>query len=305
LGRELDQLGSSERSDDDDDEQLEPLRHEDDQDDEDDQDESARGETQAQQKQRKPRKPRQPDVSREDRASRSKARKGQAKSAKSAQTESAQPAQTVPDPKTYAEAMAGPDAPLWKAAVSEQLQGHRDLRSYEEVIVPLSRRVISGKWVFVSKLGPNGKVLRRRARFVVRGFLQQRGVDYKEVFSPTIRKEQVRLMIAVAAKQTGLKISEGCTVRVLSKGDVTDAYLNAPMPEGEEVLFELPQGYEPTLVAPPGMKVVARSLTAIPGMRQAGRVWNGHLHQTLLERGSSSVRWHRVSTSRRWTRATS
>jgi hypothetical protein len=72
---------------------------------------------------------------------------------------------------------------------------------------------------------------------------------------------------------------------VLAKGDVTNAYLTAPMPEDEEVLFELPQGYVPKLSAPAGHKVVALSLKAQPGLKQAGRVWNEHLHKSLLEQG--------------------
>ena len=71
----------------------------------------------------------------------------------------------------------------------------------------------------------------------------------------------------------------------MCKADVTNAYLTAPLPEDEEVLFELPEGYVPKLRAPDGHKVVARSVKAQQGLKQSGRVWNKHQHNCLIEQG--------------------
>jgi hypothetical protein len=60
-------------------------------------------------------------------------------------------------------------------------------------------------------------------------------------------------------------------------GDVYSAYTNADMPEGEEVLFDLPEGYRP--------KLVARSSKARQGTKQAGRVWNRYQHKCMTEQG--------------------
>jgi hypothetical protein len=38
---------------------------------------------------------------------------------------------------------------------------------------PRDRRVLGGKWVYKLKRGPNGEVLRYKARWVVRGFEQE------------------------------------------------------------------------------------------------------------------------------------
>jgi len=57
------------------------------------------------------------------------------------------------------------------------------------------------------------------------------------------------------------------------------------LPEDEEVLFELPEGYVPKLSAPDSHKVVARSIKAQHGLKQSGRVRNQHQHKCLLEQG--------------------
>ena len=54
-----------------------------------------------------------------------------------------------------------------------------------------------------------------KARIVARGFTQQEGIDYQETYSPTVRMESIRMMVAAAA-------SEGMQ---LEQMDVTTAFL--------------------------------------------------------------------------------
>jgi hypothetical protein len=126
-------------------------------------------------------------------------------------------------PLTYASALAQPEAEHWQAAMDEHMKVQEELGSFKEVIVKEGRRVIPTKWVFVVKTEPSGKIERFKARYVLLGFLQKYGVDYKEVFSPTIRGEQIRLMVSVGAKMKGMRLRKGIKVIVLSKGDVTSA----------------------------------------------------------------------------------
>jgi hypothetical protein len=95
---------------------------------------------------------------------------------------------------------------------------------------------------------------------VIQGFRQRQGLDFNEVFSPTIRSEQMRLALALAAKWTGRtrRTTNGKMGVQITEADVSDAYLTAPLPADEHVLFELPEGYVPTCRAPPGSRVVAR-----------------------------------------------
>ena len=73
-----------------------------------------------------------------------------------------------------------------------------------------------------------GALEKHKARIVAQGFLQQEGVDYTETYSPTVRFESIRMMIAAAA-------SEGMQ---LEQMDVTTAFLYADLEE--EVYLEHP-----------------------------------------------------------------
>ncbi|KAG8463413.1 hypothetical protein KFE25_004924 [Diacronema lutheri] len=195
-------------------------------------------------------------------------------------------AQDVVIPKNYKQAMRSQQAEQWQAAVQEHLAGHEQLGTFAEVLVPLGTWALPSQWVFALKADPDGKVERFKARSVLMGNFQRPGVDFQEVFSPTIRPEQVRLLIALGAKmQTGkaqrFKDATIGSFAVITKGDVKDAYLNSSLDEDERPLHSLPQGYVTKTVAPSGYKVVGRSLKAHPGLRQSGRAWH-RLHRSSL-----------------------
>ena len=64
---------------------------------------------------------------------------------------------------------------------------------------PMAER-LGSKWVFKEKIGADGSIEGYKARLVAQGYLQQRGLDYDETFSPVVRSESVHAMIALAAK---------------------------------------------------------------------------------------------------------
>lgn len=77
------------------------------------------------------------------------------------------------------------------------------------------------KCIFKVKLSPKGRIVKHKARLIARGFLQRQGIDYSEVFTPVVRHEAIRLMLALA-----------CSKRwTLSPMDVKSAFLNGPLNE--------------------------------------------------------------------------
>jgi hypothetical protein len=196
-------------------------------------------------------------------------------------------------PKNYKQAMESPQAAEWTAAMQEHLDMHDQLGTWQEVFKPLHQRAIPCRWVFATKTDADGEVTRYKARTVVWGNLQKEGIDFGETFSPTVRGEQVRLLIAIGAQIYGHKLRECAHIQdvtviavssILGVGDVKNAYLNSPLEE-DNVLTELPQGCKPKRSAPAGSKVLARQIKAHPGLRQAGRAWYKTVRAELLARG--------------------
>ena len=173
------------------------------------------------------------------------------------------------DPKTYKQAMRLPDAVKWVEACAAEVASLVENKVFTVVDRPASHPVITSKWVFKKKRGITGDVEKYKARIVARGFMQEEGVDYGETYSPTVRFESIRLMMAAAA-------SDGLHMEQL---DVTTAFLYADLEE--EVYLEIPQGmFEEEM---PGM--VLRLLKALYGLKQSPRMWNLHVDKALGEFG--------------------
>ena len=82
----------------------------------------------------------------------------------------------------------------WMNACREELEALRQRKVYSLVDRPKGRKVIKCRWVFDQK--SDG---RKRARLVAKGFSQVEGIDYDEIFSPVVRYETFRLVMALAA----------------------------------------------------------------------------------------------------------
>lgn len=59
--------------------------------------------------------------------------------------------------------------------------------SYDLVKPPKSKRAMKNKWVFKLKIKENNSQPRYKSRLVVKGFSQEKGVDFKEIFSPIVK----------------------------------------------------------------------------------------------------------------------
>lgn len=207
-------------------------------------------------------------------------------------------------PQTWDQAMGSPLAEKWREAVHEHLDGIQSKGAngtFVERLVPVGTRLIPTKWVFSVKTKEN-EVIRFKARVVVQGFRQREGIDFDETFSPTVRSEQVRLLMATAARECGRLRASGdkdrfdmCAVTLAetaATGDCKDAYNTAALDENERLLIVLPPGYEPRLKASNGYRVAGMLETAMPGIRQGGRKWSMHFDELACGRiGFVASKW--------------
>lgn len=136
------------------------------------------------------------------------------------------------EPVTYEEAISGPDAEEWRKAIDEELQAHATNGTWKMVDLPPHRKAIGAKWVF--KIKHTVSRNRFKARLCAKGFAQKVGIDYEETFSPVVRYDSVRALLAVAAQKE----------MRMRQFDVKTAFLNGEL--HEEIYMTVPEGLEVT-----------------------------------------------------------
>ena len=174
------------------------------------------------------------------------------------------------EPTTVKEALNGPDAHKWKKAMEAEFESINDNKVWSLVELPGDRKPITTKWVFKKKLGPDGSVSTFKARLVAQGFSQKLGIDYEETFSPVVRFESVRTVLALAA-QNNLEVHQM---------DVKSAFLNGEL--NENLYVTQPEGF-----AISGKEnLVCKLHKALYGLKQLPKCWNNQLDQYLKELNS-------------------
>ena len=136
----------------------------------------------------------------------------------------------LPDPRTVREAMAAPDAEGWRDAMDREMQNLKSHDVYELVPRTHDMRTLGLGWVLHQKF-QNGVFEKNKGRLVARGNHQRPGIDYGESFSPVMRLESLRTLLALAATRD-LDVIQF---------DITSAYLHGTLKE--KVYMEQPEGY--------------------------------------------------------------
>lgn len=119
---------------------------------------------------------------------------------------------------------------------------------------PKGRKVVDSIWVFKIKHNADGSIDRYKARLVAKGFTQIKGLDFDETFSPVVRYDTLRLLLALSAHHNW-------TPRQL---DIKTAFLYGLLKE--DIYMELPEGSRT-----PGK--VAKLNRCIYGLKQSPREW--------------------------------
>lgn len=157
----------------------------------------------------------------------------------------------------------------WQAAMKEELAMIEKNETWQLVERPKGRKVIGVRWVFRTKLNPDGSVNKHKARLVVKGYAQVWGVDFSETFAPVARLDTVRMLLAIAAHK-GWKVAQL---------DVKSAFLNGELKE--EIYIEQPEGF----AVKGAEEKVYKLKKALYGLKQAPRQWYSKIDSHLLELG--------------------
>lgn len=128
--------------------------------------------------------------------------------------------------------------------------------TWELVAPPPNRSIISTKWIFRRKYNSDGSLARYKARFVVRGFSQQPGLDFYETFSPVLKMTSLRFLLALATIYD----------YHIHQMDVITAFLHGVL--REEIFISQPEAY----IKPGNESKVCRLLKSLYGLKQAPRI---------------------------------
>ena len=164
------------------------------------------------------------------------------------------------DPSSVAEAKSTPDKAKWEEAMEREMESLHSNEVWELVEPPPNRKIV---------VDADGAVARYKARLVAQGCTQRFGLDYEETFSPVVRFESVRSVLALGAQH---KLQ-------LHQMDVSTAFLHGELPE--EVYMTQPEGF----IEQGKEHLVCRLKRSIYGLKQSPRCWNHALDSQLKGMG--------------------
>ncbi|PNX68147.1 hypothetical protein L195_g056008, partial [Trifolium pratense] len=151
--------------------------------------------------------------------------------------------------------------------MDEELEALHKNQTWKLVPRTPNLHVIGSKWVFKSKLKPDGSLDRLKARLVAKGYHQVDGVDYTETFSPVIKPGTIRLIITIALVQKW-------SIRQL---DVKNAFLHGVL--SENIYMEQPPG----IIDLQYPNHVCKLQKALYGLKQAPRAWFDRFSSFLID----------------------
>ena len=181
-----------------------------------------------------------------------------------------------PDTMYLDDALKAPDRNEFIKAMQHEVAQHEE-RGHWVMIprtqVPTGTKILPAVWSMKRKRRvATGKVYKHKARLNIGGHKQEYGVNFWETYSPVVNWFTIRLFLTLAlifqwhTRQIDF-------VLAFPQADVEcDMYM--AIPRG----FTLPEGYN-------SKDYCLKLRKNVYGQKQAGRIWNKHLHKGLMKMG--------------------
>jgi len=105
------------------------------------------------------------------------------------------------EPRSYIDIFNMKDKDKWLKAVDEELDNMKRMNVFTIVDkVPKHANVVSTRWVLKYKRDANGKIVKYKAILVAKDYTQVYGIDYKNTFSPTLKQDTLKTIIAITVQ---------------------------------------------------------------------------------------------------------
>ncbi|GJZ30517.1 putative RNA-directed DNA polymerase [Tanacetum coccineum] len=173
------------------------------------------------------------------------------------------------EPECYAEAMEDEHKKEWFEAMEDEMNSLHENNTFELVKLPKGKRALKNKWVYKLKTEEHTSRPRYKARLVVKGFSQKRGIDFDEIFSPVVKMGSIRVVLGLAAS-LDLEVEQM---------DVKTAFLHGDL--DKEIYMEQPEGFQ--VKGKEGY--VCRLQKSLYGLKQAPRQWYKKFESVIGKQG--------------------
>jgi hypothetical protein len=174
-----------------------------------------------------------------------------------------------PQPKSVKEALAGKYSAEWRKAIDSEL-AQMDERG---VLRWIDGKKLKGKplksKIVLRVSYDNDMKLKFKARLVVCGYAQRKGIDFHETFAPTTSTFVVLLLLSIAAS-----FGYHCV-----GFDVGGAFLEGLNDVNLSIIF--PREVTPSDIYPRYYEVIK----SLYGEKQAPKIWNDHFNRILVAMG--------------------
>nr|GFB60908.1 retrovirus-related Pol polyprotein from transposon TNT 1-94 [Tanacetum cinerariifolium] len=99
------------------------------------------------------------------------------------------------EPECYVEAIEDEQKKEWFEAMQDEMNSLHENNTFELVKLPKGKRALKNKWVYKLKTEEHTSRPRYKARLVVKGFSQKRGIDFDEIFPPVVKMGSIRVVL--------------------------------------------------------------------------------------------------------------
>ena len=167
---------------------------------------------------------------------------------------------------TYEDVMQRDDKDYWQKAMQDEKESLKKNNTWELVDMEKAenKKILTNKWVF--RIKDNGTY---KARLVVGGCQQTKGLDYDEVFSPVVNINSLRLLLAISVQKD----------YQMKKFDIKTAFLYGTI--SEDIYMQIPEGYRDE----ENSGKICKLKKALYGLKQAPMRWNKYFTNFLKENG--------------------
>ncbi|KAG7553078.1 Zinc finger CCHC-type superfamily [Arabidopsis thaliana x Arabidopsis arenosa] len=173
------------------------------------------------------------------------------------------------EPESFDEALEDEHKDEWHDAMGDEMDSFAENHTFELVKLPKGKKALLNKWVYKIKHDETSLSPRYKARLVVKGYGQKKGIDYDEIFSPVVKMSSIRVVLGLAAS-LDLEVEQM---------DVKTAFLHGDLEE--EIYMVQPEGF----MKKGKEDLVCRLKKSLYGLKQAPRQWYKKFESVMGEHG--------------------